>query len=327
MEMTLCLRAFWSCSKFPSVALCTCQLLTIKSMQFYFDLILIHRPLLQMPNAQKAIANAHGGSIDSATVCTLAATNMAKLVRDYQQFYSLRRVSSPVVHFTFIAATIHIVNFRLTQEKRHEFWLNGCLAALVEMSESYPIARRARCVLEQLLKRWKPQEESPRQQRSAAYSMDDRANARATAPEADMRGITTIDQETLDASGVHCRFVWPISSDSDVLTVSRTASRSHSELRGSMPDFERGFDWSEYPSPIELPPIFDASMVPLSELDFPGVESGSPANLAAMPSFSQYQPFNDHSGFSLATNNGLPGLYLDESTLSSLYGSSFALMN
>jgi hypothetical protein len=129
-------------------------------MQFYFVLILIHRPLLYMTVAQPTTTNSDHGTIDSATVCTRAATNIAKLVRDYQQFYCLKRISSPAVHFTFIAATIHIVNFRLFKGELHQFLLHGCLAALTEMGESYPIGQKAVCVLRDLMDRWKPQDEA-----------------------------------------------------------------------------------------------------------------------------------------------------------------------
>jgi hypothetical protein len=130
------------------------------SMQFYFVLILIHRPLIHMSVAQQAIANSSTGTIDSATVCTLAAVNIAKLVRDYQQFYSLKRISSPAIHFTFIAATIHIVNSRLLGTERHRFWLQGCVSALNEMGDSYPIGRKAVRVLRDLMARLKPDHES-----------------------------------------------------------------------------------------------------------------------------------------------------------------------
>jgi hypothetical protein len=124
-----------------------------------------------MSGAQNTTTNSDHGTIDSATVCTLAANNIAKLVRDYQQFYSLKRISSPAVHFTFIAATIHIVNFRLFKGEIHQYLLHGCLAALTEMGESYPIGQKAVCVLRDLMERWKPQNETLKPKKNTLQPM------------------------------------------------------------------------------------------------------------------------------------------------------------
>jgi hypothetical protein len=149
------------------------QVLILNSMQFYFTLILIHRPLIHMSAAQQAMANFDSGTADSTTVCTVAATNIAKLVRDYQQFYCLKRISSPAIHFTFIAATIHIVDFRLFKTERSKFLLQGCVSALSEMGESYPIGRKAVGILQDLMERWNPCNDSQRQDKSTAQSSSD----------------------------------------------------------------------------------------------------------------------------------------------------------
>jgi hypothetical protein len=164
-------------------------MLTRSSMQFYFVLILIHRPLLYMSAAQQANTNPDHITIDSATVCTLAATNIAKLVRDYQQFYSLKRISSPAVHFTFIAATIHIVNFRLFKGEIHQFLLHGCLAALTEMGESYPIGQKAVCVLRDLMERWKPQDEALKPKENILEPMTDGDEVRWSSSDYFMGGV------------------------------------------------------------------------------------------------------------------------------------------
>ena len=152
-------------------------------MQFCFVLILTFRPLLHVPLAHGALSRSNGAPVDPAAVCTLAAANIAKLVRDYQQYYSLRRISSPAVHFAFIAATIHIVNFQVYKEEKHHFLLQGCLAALAEMGESYPIGRRAVAVLNDLIQRSRPgggkasQEVSPISGPGGAGSVQQRSPA------------------------------------------------------------------------------------------------------------------------------------------------------
>ncbi|RFU35508.1 hypothetical protein B7463_g786, partial [Scytalidium lignicola] len=301
-------------------------------MQFYFVLILIHRPLLHMSAAQQAIANSDRGTIDSATVCTLAATNIAKLVRDYQQFYCLKRISSPAVHFTFIAATIHIVNFRLFKEERCQFLLHGCLAALTEMGESYPIGRKAVCVLQDLMERWKPQSEPLRHEKNTLQSLDDdddvveRFGSKYNFTSSLENRRVAVDAERFQQKLV---FIICVPRVRKRLTcIDRTTDRSKSEPHSAVQNFEP-FDWSEYNSPIELPPLFDTSMIPIPDAESQGIETGPSAELRNVVMCPEQSAFGQYQGASFTINDvefdlGLP---LNDATLSSFYGTSFALMN
>ncbi|PYI09767.1 hypothetical protein BO78DRAFT_415326 [Aspergillus sclerotiicarbonarius CBS 121057] len=131
-------------------------------MQFYYNLILVHRPLLEFSRAKEELSQARNSAqMTSTTTCALAATNIAKLVREYRGQYNIRKMTPNGVHITFIAATIHLINFRLTSCDSHGqlFW--GCVQALEELADSYPMAQKAVHILNDLVKRFKPLE-SPR---------------------------------------------------------------------------------------------------------------------------------------------------------------------
>ncbi len=108
----------------------------------------------------------------------------------------------------------------------------------------------------------------------------------------------------------------------------RTIDRSKSGGYNAASNFEP-FDWSEYNSPIELPPLFDTSMIPIPDAESQAIDAGLSSQLKndmtcpEQLGFGQYHggPFTIHDvDFDL----GLPS---NEVTLSAFYGTSFALMN
>ncbi|PLB51482.1 hypothetical protein P170DRAFT_471414 [Aspergillus steynii IBT 23096] len=128
-------------------------------MQFYYNLILVHRPLLGFSKAREELSQAPDSSLTTSTItCAISAANIAKLVRDYRELYDIRQITPNGVHMTFIAATIHLINFRLTSHDSHGqlFW--DCVKALSEMADSYPMAEKAGLVLNSLIERFKPLE-------------------------------------------------------------------------------------------------------------------------------------------------------------------------
>lgn len=129
-------------------------------MDFYFTLILLHRPFLQFSQVLHDLNHWDDSTLNSTTTCAIAAANIIKLVANYQQSYKIEQVPSPVVHVTFIAGTIHLVNFRLAKADTHHRLLQRCMVALSAMGDSYPIAHKAASVLQELTERWKPSNET-----------------------------------------------------------------------------------------------------------------------------------------------------------------------
>jgi hypothetical protein len=107
----------------------------------------------------------------------------------------------------------------------------------------------------------------------------------------------------------------------------RTTNGSNSEACNAVQSFEP-FDWSEYNSPIELPPLFDASMIPIPEGEFQGIGTGQFGEFGTSAPYPVHPSFGDYQGSLLGTQNEAVDFSssLDEATLSSFYGSSFALM-
>ncbi|GKT50689.1 uncharacterized protein ColSpa_10870 [Colletotrichum spaethianum] len=60
-----------------------------------------------------------------------------------------------VVHFIFIAGSIHLANLRSTKLETHNTLLQTSLEALSEIGNSYPVAQKASLELEGLTEKWK----------------------------------------------------------------------------------------------------------------------------------------------------------------------------
>ena len=162
-------------------------------MQFYFILILLHRPFLQFPRVLHDLNSTHAATNTSTETCALAASNITKLMLDFQSTHSIRQVPSPVTHFAYIAGTIHLVNFRLTKMNYHGRYLQSCMASLRELRHSYPIARTALTVLEELVERWQPSTENSR-----PISGNPFPTGEATANHTDLDWMNTDNLSTMD---------------------------------------------------------------------------------------------------------------------------------
>ncbi|KAI9932005.1 hypothetical protein MW887_009508 [Aspergillus wentii] len=123
----------------------------IMHMTFYFTIILLHRPFIDHRHAVTSISNLDEASHNANTICALAATNIAKLTRDYSLFYDWRQSPSPAVHFVSTAAVILLVNIHLTGDEDCLFLFQGCLSGLGDMRESHPQATKAIGMLNNLL--------------------------------------------------------------------------------------------------------------------------------------------------------------------------------
>lgn len=147
-------------------------------MTFYFTLVLLHRPFLQFSQVSADLRNKSQSPLNSTTTCAIAAANITKLAINYKRCYNIRQVPTPVVHFMFIAGSIHLVNFRLIKMPNHNRLLRISMEALVEIGKSYPIAQKAAMVLQDLVGRWRPSHEAdePRAVQEADHSREDGRN-------------------------------------------------------------------------------------------------------------------------------------------------------
>ncbi|PYH89216.1 hypothetical protein BO71DRAFT_281152, partial [Aspergillus ellipticus CBS 707.79] len=123
-------------------------------MQFYYNLILLHRPFLEFSKVRREISQDRNAPTNSTTTCAIAAANIARIVRDYRENYNIRQISGNPVHIVFIAATIHLINLRLTNTECHDQLLQDCIPALTELGDSYPIAKKALDILHSLIERF-----------------------------------------------------------------------------------------------------------------------------------------------------------------------------
>ncbi|KAK1995147.1 fungal-specific transcription factor domain-containing protein [Colletotrichum falcatum] len=141
----------WSCDENKPVQPCVFVL----QMSFYFALILLHRPFVRFPRDCDDPKAGTTKPSQSSTICATAAANITKLVLNYRRYYSIRQLPPSVVHFIFIAGSIHLVNLRSTKLESHNTLLQSSLEALSEIGKSYPVAEKASLELEGLTAKWK----------------------------------------------------------------------------------------------------------------------------------------------------------------------------
>ncbi|GKT64042.1 fungal specific transcription factor [Colletotrichum tofieldiae] len=123
-------------------------------MNFYFALILLHRPFMRPPRDSDDLKTSEKPS-QSSTICATAAANITKLVINYRRHFNIRQMPPSVVHFIFIAGSIHLVNLRSTKLETHNTLLQSSLEALSEIGKSYPVAQKAFLELEGLTEKWR----------------------------------------------------------------------------------------------------------------------------------------------------------------------------
>jgi hypothetical protein len=214
-----------------------------------------------------------------ATLCTVAATNIAKLTRDYSLFYKMRQIPSPAVHCIFIAATIHLLNHHMLKDEHHQFLFQGCLSALSEISESYPIGERAVSVLQSLSAQF-DQRVSTNQNWKLHKPTSLYASGRNSPQHNGSRGGHSKDTESrgLDQP-----------NDTNII---------YSSANDIGP-----FDWSVYNSPIELPS---------ADNNFTAVAAGQPwADMTGMAYFNPSASYFDLSDQGLAVPSRYTGDFSD----------------
>ncbi|KEF62000.1 uncharacterized protein A1O9_03572 [Exophiala aquamarina CBS 119918] len=114
-------------------------------------LILLHRPFVadgHLYNTARSI------SVNSLLTCATAATQIVRLLRVYDTVYSVRRAPYLISYATYVSATIHvrIASKRSSSSDAHRS-LSTCIGVLAINQETNWAARRAKTIVEGLMKR------------------------------------------------------------------------------------------------------------------------------------------------------------------------------
>lgn len=114
-------------------------------------LILLHRPFVadgHLYNTARSI------SVNSLLTCATAATQIVRLLRAYDTAYSVRRAPYLISYATYVSATIHvrIASKRSSSSDAHRS-LSTCIGVLTINQETNWAARRAKTIVEGLMKR------------------------------------------------------------------------------------------------------------------------------------------------------------------------------
>lgn len=218
------------------------QVDNLTSMQFYYNLILLHRPFLEFSRICHELSQGLNGSTTSTLTCTISAVNITRLIRDYCENYNMRQISPNAVRITFIAATIHLINFRLTNVESHGQLLRDCLPALSEIGDSYPMASKALNILSTLIERFDPLDDSQGEQ------CEEGEESRGGSPQ-NTNTSKQYEQEN-----------WPISSNNPNPNSSNTQQSAFPPSFWSH-DTEPYYshNWNE---PLEVPPLIDLEHLP-----------------------------------------------------------------
>lgn len=228
----------------------TPDLIFLTSMQFYYNLIHLHRPFLEFSRVRREIAQGRNGPTTSTSTCTIAAANITRLVRDYRDNYDIRQISPNTVHITFIAATIHLINFLFTNAEPHGQLLRDCMPALSELGDSYPIANKALSILSTLIDRFDPLDDNQDEQCEEP--------SRETSP-----GDTNIgNQQEQENDGLKAddKNDWPTPSGN------ANPSPSNTHQSPSWPAFwpyeAEPYHTHNWDEPLEVPPLIDLEYLP-----------------------------------------------------------------
>ena len=125
--------------------------LTFGRAMYNVLLILLHRPFVadgHLYNTARSI------SVNSLLICATAATQIVRLLRAYHAAYSVRRAPYLISYATYVSATIHvrIASKRSSSSDAHRS-LSTCIAVLSINQETNWAARRAKTIVESLIKR------------------------------------------------------------------------------------------------------------------------------------------------------------------------------
>jgi len=114
-------------------------------------LILLHRPFVSEGHlaTQSVASNAFG-------VCTIAATDIVRLLVAYDNSFSIKRAPYLISYATYVAATIHV---RIAAQKdvnsEAHTYLAACLKVFKQNQETNAAVRRAHAVINNLMKKLK----------------------------------------------------------------------------------------------------------------------------------------------------------------------------
>lgn len=129
-------------------------------MNFYFSLIMLHRPFMNLSRVTADLNMQDSTSFSSSIACCKAATKVSKLALAHRKLYNIKQMPPSAIHFIFIAGTIHLIASRLSGETSHENLLQSCMEMLSELSNSYPTSERAHQILRDMTENWKTSEKS-----------------------------------------------------------------------------------------------------------------------------------------------------------------------
>lgn len=114
-------------------------------------LILLHRPFVSEGHLATPSVTSNAFS-----VCTLAATDIVRLLVAYDRSFSIKRAPYLISYATYVAATIHV---RIAAQKEvnseAHTYLAGCLKVFKQNQETNAAVRRAHAVINNLMKKLK----------------------------------------------------------------------------------------------------------------------------------------------------------------------------
>ncbi|KXH34914.1 fungal specific transcription factor [Colletotrichum simmondsii] len=175
----------------------------ILQMNFYFALILLHRPFLRLSSKFLDVDNMSSSALNSTHACATAAANITKLATTYRRSFNMRQMPPSIVHFVFIAGSIHLLNLRAGQPGNHEVLLQSSTEALSELGKSYPVAQKASTELESLIEKWRSAKEAEKRAAETSRAAQEVENSMSSgcAIRPGVSGFLDIDFSPLEELG------------------------------------------------------------------------------------------------------------------------------
>ncbi|KAK1461527.1 fungal specific transcription factor [Colletotrichum melonis] len=175
----------------------------ILQMNFYFALILLHRPFLRLSSKFLNVDNMNSSALNSTHACATAAANITKLATTYRRSFNMRQMPPSIVHFVFIAGSIHLLNLRAGQPGNHEVLLQSSTEALSELGKSYPVAQKASTELESLIEKWRSAKEAEKRATETSRAAQEVENSMSSgcAIRPGVSGFLDIDFSPLEELG------------------------------------------------------------------------------------------------------------------------------
>ncbi|KAK1499495.1 fungal specific transcription factor domain-containing protein [Colletotrichum cuscutae] len=175
----------------------------ILQMNFYFALILLHRPFLRLSSKFLNVDNMNSSALNSTHACATAAANITKLATTYRRSFNMRQMPPSIVHFVFIAGSIHLLNLRAGQPGNHEVLLQSSTGALSELGKSYPVAQKASTELESLIEKWRSAKEAEKRATETSRASQEVENSMSSgcAIQPGVSGFLDIDFSPLEELG------------------------------------------------------------------------------------------------------------------------------